>query len=38
SPSEDQTEADVGPEGSQDEDNQFGPTEEPTSILIATIL
>ncbi|GJT72711.1 putative RNA-directed DNA polymerase [Tanacetum coccineum] len=29
-PSEDQTEVDVGPEGSQDEDNQFGPTEEPT--------
>ncbi|GJU56477.1 putative RNA-directed DNA polymerase [Tanacetum coccineum] len=29
-PSEDQTEVDVGPEGSQDEDNLFGPTEEPT--------
>ncbi|GKC40110.1 putative RNA-directed DNA polymerase [Tanacetum coccineum] len=29
-PSEDQTEVDVEPEGSQDEDNQFGPTEEPT--------
>ncbi|GJW71958.1 secreted RxLR effector protein 161-like protein, partial [Tanacetum coccineum] len=29
-PNEDQTKADVGPEGSQDEDNQFGPTEEPT--------
>ncbi|GKF77862.1 putative RNA-directed DNA polymerase, partial [Tanacetum coccineum] len=29
-PSEDQTEADVGPEGSQDENSQFGPTEEPT--------
>ncbi|GJW36425.1 putative RNA-directed DNA polymerase [Tanacetum coccineum] len=29
-PSEIQTEVDVGPEGSQDEDNQFGPTEEPT--------
>ncbi|GJT55139.1 retrotransposon protein, putative, ty1-copia subclass [Tanacetum coccineum] len=29
-PSEDQTEVDVGPEGSQDEDNQFGPTKEPT--------
>ncbi|GJU49715.1 putative RNA-directed DNA polymerase [Tanacetum coccineum] len=28
-PSEDQTEADVGPEGSQDEDNHFRPTEEP---------
>ncbi|GJR68247.1 hypothetical protein Tco_0014312 [Tanacetum coccineum] len=29
-PSEDQTEVDVGPKGSQDEDNQFGSTEEPT--------
>ncbi|GKF32787.1 putative RNA-directed DNA polymerase, partial [Tanacetum coccineum] len=29
-PSEDQTEADVEPEGSQDENSQFGPTEEPT--------
>nr|GFA80379.1 putative ribonuclease H-like domain-containing protein [Tanacetum cinerariifolium] len=27
---EDQIEVDVGPEGSQDEDNQFGPTKEPT--------
>ncbi|GJS24278.1 putative RNA-directed DNA polymerase [Tanacetum coccineum] len=29
-PSEGQTDVDVGPEESQDEDNQFGPTEEPT--------
>ncbi|GJS34841.1 putative RNA-directed DNA polymerase [Tanacetum coccineum] len=37
SPSEDQTEADVGPEGSQIEDNQFclGRRKSPPSILIA---
>ncbi|GJT11874.1 hypothetical protein Tco_0858916 [Tanacetum coccineum] len=29
-PSEDHTEDDVGPKGSQYEDNQFGQTEEPT--------
>ncbi|GKE44715.1 hypothetical protein Tco_1471999 [Tanacetum coccineum] len=29
-PSEDHTEDDVGPKGSQYEDNQFGPMKEPT--------